>query len=75
MTNFSHAEFDKMAKDQSFKSYKRQDLKLGYKLKLDIEKNYIDRRMKPNILKLVKNNQHGYAMTKPLPVALNNRIK
>ena len=48
-------------------SYKRQDLKLGNKIKLDVDKNYIDRRIKPKILKLDENNQYGNAMTKPLP--------
>lgn len=38
ISNYSRAEFDKMTIDQSFKSYKMQDLKVDYKLKLDSEK-------------------------------------
>ena len=44
---------------------KKQDLKVGYKLKLDGEKTYIDRRAISKILKLDENNQYGYAVTKP----------
>ena len=38
ISNYSRAEFDKMTIEQSFNSYKMQDLKVDYKLKLDGEK-------------------------------------
>ena len=38
ISNYSRAEFDKMTIDQSVKSSKMQDLKVGYKLKLGGEK-------------------------------------
>ena len=68
MLNYCRAEFDKMTKDQSFKSYKRQNLKVDNKLvKLDGEKTSIDRTIISKILKLNEKNQYGYAMTKLLP--------
>ena len=48
-----------MAIDQTFKSYKRPDLKVGYKLKLDGEKTYTDRRVVSKNFKLDKNNQYA----------------
>lgn len=69
MLNYCRAEFDKMTKDQSFKSYKRQNLKVDNKLvKLDGEKTSIDRTIISKILKLNEKNQYGYAMTKLLPL-------
>ena len=54
--------------DESFKAYKRDDLKAIYKIKFDNENTYHERRIIIKILKLDKNNQYGYAMTKPLPI-------
>ena len=54
--------------DESYKSFKKYDLKICYKLKLDGEKDYSDRRVIANILKLDENNQYGFAMTKPMSV-------
>ena len=68
MPNYSCAEFNKMTIDQSFKSYKRQGLKIGYMLKLDGEKTYIDRRRISKILKLDEKIQYGFAVNKPLSV-------
>ena len=64
----SQPDFNKMNINERFKSYKRQDLKLNYKLKLDGENTYSDKRVISKILKLDENNQYGYAMTKPLPI-------
>ena len=52
--------------DQSFKAFKREDLEIVYKLKLDSENEYYDRRVTFKILKLDKNNEYGFAMTKPM---------
>ena len=67
MSIYTNSEYDKMSIDQSFKSYKRQDLKIGYKLKLDGEKTHTDKRIASKILELYENNQYGYAMTKSMP--------
>lgn len=67
LPNYSHAHFNKMIIDQGFKSYRKQDLKVRYKLQLYGEKKYFDRRVILKIFKLDKNNQYDYAMTKPLP--------
>ena len=40
--------------DESYKSFKKDDLKMCYKLKLDGEKAYSDRRVIAKILKLMK---------------------
>ena len=54
--------------DQSFKAYKNQNFKLGYKLKMPWDKFYCDYRIISKIIKFHENNQYGYAMTKPMPV-------
>ena len=64
-----------MTIDHSFKSYKRQDLKVGYKLKLDGYNTYRDRRGISKILKFDENNQYDYAITKPLPTSHIKRQK
>ena len=56
-----------MTVDQSFKAYKRDNLKVVYSLKLDGENNPEKRRIIGKILKLDENNQYGFAMTKPMP--------
>ena len=71
MPNISRAEFDKMMTDESFQAFKRQDFKAEYmyiikyyRIKLDGEKTYTDKRVISKILKLDGNNQYGYATTK-----------
>ena len=66
MPNVSRAAFDNMMIDESFQIFERQDFKGGYKLTLDGEKIYTDKRVVSKILKLDGNSQYGYAMTKPL---------
>ena len=66
MPNISRAAFDNMMIDESFQIFERQDFKGGYKLTLDGEKIYTDKRVTSKILKLDGNTQYGYAMTKPL---------
>ena len=56
-----------MSVDQSFKAYKRDDLKVVYSLKLDGERKPEKRRVITKILKLDESNQYGFAMTKSLP--------
>ena len=64
MPNISRAAFDNMMIDESFQIFKSQDFKGGYKLTLDGEKIYTDKRVISKILKLDGNNQYGYATTK-----------
>ena len=54
--------------DESFKAYKNQDYKVGYKLKLDGDKCYTDYRVISKIIKFDENNQYGFAMTKPMAI-------
>ena len=53
--------------DESFKAYKRDDLKTLYRIKLDNESVYHERCVITKILKFGKNNQYCSAMTKPMP--------
>ena len=56
MPNISRAAFDNMMIDESFQTFERQDFKGGYKLTLDGEKIYTDKRVISKILKLDGNN-------------------
>ena len=67
LPNYTSSNYDKMSIDDSFKAYKRKDLKVCYKLKLNGEKNNVDRRVISKTLKLDKNNQYDFAMTKLIP--------
>ena len=67
MPNVTDVEYKKMNIDESFKASKRDDLKAIHKIKLDNENTHHERRVITKILKLDKNNQYGYAMTKPMP--------
>ena len=62
MPNFSKAEYEK---DPSL--FKRDDLKLGYMLKLNNYSSYERKRVITKIVKFDENNQYGYAMTRPMP--------
>ena len=67
MPNLTEKDFNKMNIDQSFKAFKRDDLKLVYIVKFDNQKKHEKKRFVTKILKLDENNQYGYSMTKPLP--------
>ena len=67
LPNYTYKDFDKTSIDQTFKAFKIVDLKVRYKLKLDGETDYSNRIIISEILKLDKNNQCGFAMTKPMP--------
>ena len=68
--------FDKMTIDKSLQVYKKQDLKVICKLKLNGDKTCADKRIKSKILKLDENSQYGYALTMPLPTGcLKNSIR
>ena len=67
MPNLKASDYEKMNIDQSFKAYKRDDLKVVYSLKLNNEKNFSSKRIISKIVKLDENNQYGYAMTRPMP--------
>ena len=67
MANLTDTDYKKMNIDESFKAYKRNDLKAIYKIKFDNENTYHERRIITKILKLDENIHYGYAMTKPMP--------
>ena len=67
MPNLSKTDYDKMNIDESFKAYKRDDLKVVYSLKLDNQKKFSKKRIITKIVKLDESNQYGYAMTRPMP--------
>ena len=67
MPNISRAEFDKMMTDERFQTFKRQDFKAEYmyiikyyRIKLDGEKTYTDKRVISKILKLDEKNEYVY---------------
>ena len=62
MPNFSKADYDI---DPNL--FKRDDLKLGYMLKLNNYSSYERKRVITKIVKFDENNQYGYAMTRPMP--------
>ena len=66
MPNLTETDYKKM-KIESFKAYKRDDLKVIYRVKLDNENSYHERSIITKILKMDENNQYGIAMTKPMP--------
>ena len=68
LPNFTQAGYAKMNIDQSFQTYKNQNYKVGYKLKLDGEEKYNDYRVISKLIKFDENNQHGFAMTKPMGI-------
>ena len=51
-------------KDVLIKDY---NYKACYWLRLDSDKNHVNKKVILKILKLDENNQYGYAMTKPMP--------
>ena len=67
MPNLTETDHKKMKIDESFKAYKRDDLKVIYRIKLDNEDSYHERCIIREILKFGENNQYGFAMTKPMP--------
>ena len=62
MLNFSKADYEI---DPSL--FKRDDLKLGYMLKLNNYSSHERKRVITKIVKFDENNQYGYAMTRPMP--------
>ena len=67
MANYFQSEYHKMKIDKSFHAYKRDYLKVIYKIRFDGETTYEPRQVIRKILKLDENNQYGYAMTKSMP--------
>ena len=67
MPNLRPVDLNKMTIDESFKAYKRDDLKIVYSFKQKDEKKFQKKRVITKILKMDENNQYGFAMTKPMP--------
>ena len=68
LPNLTQHDYNKMNITESFKAFKRDDLKICYRLKLDGEEDYSDWRVIAKILKLNENNQYDFVMTKPMPI-------
>ena len=51
MPNLTESDYKKMSIDQSFKAYKCENLKIMYRIKLDNEYYYRERRIIAKILK------------------------
>ena len=66
MPNLTETDYKTMKIDESFKAYRPDDLKVIYRIKLDNENSNHERHIITKILKMDKNNQHGFAMTKPM---------
>ena len=67
MPNLTETDYKMMTIGESFKAYRSDDLKVIYRIKLDNENSYYERCIIGRILKLDKNNQYGFAITKPTP--------
>ena len=67
MPNLTKSDYQNMNIDQSFKAFKRDDLKVVYSLKLDDGKSFWKKRVITKIIKFDENNQYGFAMTRPMP--------
>ena len=67
MLNLTQNDYQKMNIDQSFKAFKRDDLRVVYSLKLDNEETFQKKRIITKIIKFDENNQYVFAMTKPMP--------
>ena len=67
MPNLTKSDYQNMNIDQSFKAFKRDDLKVVYSLKLDDEKSFRKKRVTTKIIKFDENNQYGFAMIRPMP--------
>ena len=67
MPNLTKSDYQNMNIDQSFKAFKRDDLKVVYLLKLDDEKSFWKKRVIPKIIKFDENNQYEFAMTRSMP--------
>ena len=65
MPNLNERDYHNMSIDQSFKAFKRHDLKVIYSLKLDENDSFEKNRVITKIVKFDDNNQYGFAMAKP----------
>ena len=66
LPNFKPADYNKMTIDERFTSFKNQNFKVAYSLKLDNQDSYTEFRVTSKLIKFDENNQYGFAMTKPM---------
>ena len=66
MPNLTERDYHNMSIDQSFKAFKRDDLKVIYSLKLDKNDSFEKKRIITKIVKFDGNSQYGFAMTEPM---------
>ena len=67
MPNLIKRDYHNMSIDQSFKAFKREDLKVIYSVKLDKNDSFEKKCVITKIIKFNENNQYGFAMMKPMP--------
>ena len=67
MPNLTKSDYQNMNIDQSFKAFKRDNLKVVYSLTLDDERIFRKKRVITKIIKFSQNSQYGFAMTRPMP--------
>ena len=67
MPNLTEKDYHNMNIDQSFKAFKRDDLKVVYSLKLDDKESFQKKRVITKIIKFNENNQYGFVTRKPMP--------
>ena len=67
MPNLTKRDYHNMSINQSFKAFKRDNLKVIYSVKLEKNDSFEKKRIITKIVKFGENNQYGFAMTKPMP--------
>ena len=75
MPNFSAADFEKVSVDKIFHLYKRDDLKILCRLKMDAQTNSSDQSVISKIMMLDENNHYGYAINKPFSTCCYKKQK
>ena len=66
MPNLTERDYHDMNIDQSFKAFRRNNLKVVYSLKLGNNKSFQKKRIITKIDKFDENNKYGFAMMKPM---------
>ena len=66
MPNLTERDYHDMNIDQSFKAFRRNNLKVVYSLKLGSNKSFQKKRIITKIDKFDENNKYGFAMMKPM---------
>ena len=70
MPNYLNIDFDKISSDESYKAFRRDDLKVFYNIKINNEGKSKKKRAISKIIKSEENNQYGFAMMKAIPTSV-----